>query len=197
MFQIVGFVLSIWLSDEWVTTALSGDFHWACLNATADTGTRTLLVLLIWLTVLLLVDFLCAQQAAAMNRQSWVSHLQLQFVSVQFCHSICPFHLSHPQIVTDQQTGQKIQIVTAMNPSSVPKQQFILATADSSGTSKVILTSPDSHNTKRLIFTSADSLMPGRIQVRFSSWYPPGIWWCDDTSPTMTLAKPWSWFVLS
>uniref|UniRef100_A0A8C8DT89 Nuclear receptor subfamily 2, group C, member 2 n=1 Tax=Oryzias sinensis TaxID=183150 RepID=A0A8C8DT89_9TELE len=42
-------------------------------------------------------------------------------------------------ILTDQQTGQKIQIVTAMNPSSVPKQQFILTTADSSGASKVIL----------------------------------------------------------
>ncbi|XP_029911532.1 nuclear receptor subfamily 2 group C member 2 [Myripristis murdjan] len=69
------------------------------------------------------------------------------------------------QIVTDQQTGQKIQIVTAMNPSSAPKQQFILTTADGSGTGKVILASPDSHNTKQLIFTSADSLMPGRIQI--------------------------------
>ncbi|RVE70713.1 hypothetical protein OJAV_G00067310 [Oryzias javanicus] len=69
------------------------------------------------------------------------------------------------QILTDQQTGQKIQIVTAMNPSSVPKQQFILTTADSSGASKVILASPESHNTKQLILTAADSLMPGRIQI--------------------------------
>lgn len=69
------------------------------------------------------------------------------------------------QIVTDQQTGQKIQIVTAMNPSSAPKQQFILTTADSSGAGKVILASPDTHNTKQLIFTAADSLMPGRIQI--------------------------------
>ncbi|KAM4563873.1 nuclear receptor subfamily 2 group C member 2 isoform 1-T1 [Odontesthes bonariensis] len=69
------------------------------------------------------------------------------------------------QIVTDQQTGQKIQIVTAMNPSNAPKQQFILATADGSGASKVILASPESHNTKQLIFTAADSLMPGRIQI--------------------------------
>ncbi|XP_068453982.1 nuclear receptor subfamily 2 group C member 2 isoform X2 [Clinocottus analis] len=69
------------------------------------------------------------------------------------------------QIVTDQQTGQKIQIVTAMKPSGAPKQQFILTTADSSGASKVILASPDSHNTKQLIFTAADSLMPGRIQI--------------------------------
>ncbi|XP_068585740.1 nuclear receptor subfamily 2 group C member 2 isoform X3 [Cebidichthys violaceus] len=69
------------------------------------------------------------------------------------------------QIVTDQQTGQKIQIVTAMKPSSAPKQQFILTTADSSGGGKVLLASPDSHNTKQLIFTAADSLMPGRIQI--------------------------------
>ncbi|TKS77773.1 Nuclear receptor subfamily 2 group C member 2 [Collichthys lucidus] len=69
------------------------------------------------------------------------------------------------QIVTDQQTGQKIQIVTAMKPSTAPKQQFILTTADSSGAGKVILASPDSHNTKQLIFTAADSLMPGRIQI--------------------------------
>ncbi|XP_026224248.1 nuclear receptor subfamily 2 group C member 2 isoform X1 [Anabas testudineus] len=69
------------------------------------------------------------------------------------------------QIVTDQQTGQKIQIVTAMNPSNAPKQQFILTTADSSGAGKVILASPDSHNTKQLIFTAAESLMPGRIQI--------------------------------
>ncbi|CAJ1084937.1 nuclear receptor subfamily 2 group C member 2 isoform X4 [Xyrichtys novacula] len=69
------------------------------------------------------------------------------------------------QIVTDQQTGQKIQIVTAIKPSSAPKQQFILTTADSSGAGKVILASPDSHNAKQLIFTAADSLMPGRIQI--------------------------------
>uniref|UniRef100_A0A3Q3MEH6 Nuclear receptor subfamily 2, group C, member 2 n=1 Tax=Mastacembelus armatus TaxID=205130 RepID=A0A3Q3MEH6_9TELE len=69
------------------------------------------------------------------------------------------------QIVTDQQTGQKIQIMTAMNPSNAPKQQFILTTADSSGAGKVILASPDSHNTKHLIFTAAENLMPGRIQV--------------------------------
>uniref|UniRef100_A0A8C8DTL6 Nuclear receptor subfamily 2, group C, member 2 n=1 Tax=Oryzias sinensis TaxID=183150 RepID=A0A8C8DTL6_9TELE len=69
------------------------------------------------------------------------------------------------EILTDQQTGQKIQIVTAMNPSSVPKQQFILTTADSSGASKVILASPENHSPKQLILTAADSLMPGRIQI--------------------------------
>uniref|UniRef100_A0A8C7YKX3 Nuclear receptor subfamily 2, group C, member 2 n=1 Tax=Oryzias sinensis TaxID=183150 RepID=A0A8C7YKX3_9TELE len=57
-------------------------------------------------------------------------------------------------ILTDQQTGQKIQIVTAMNPSSVPKQQFILTTADSSGASKVILASPENHSPKQLILTA-------------------------------------------
>ncbi|XP_061535262.1 nuclear receptor subfamily 2 group C member 2 isoform X2 [Phycodurus eques] len=69
------------------------------------------------------------------------------------------------KIITDQQRGQKIQIVTAMNSSSAPKQQFILTTSDSTGAGKVILTSPDNHNTKQLIFTSAESLMPGRIQI--------------------------------
>lgn len=73
--------------------------------------------------------------------------------------------ISDTQIVTDQQTGQKIQIVTAMKPPPVPKQQFILTTADSAGSGKVLLTSSDTHNTKQLIFTAADSLMPGRIQV--------------------------------
>ncbi|XP_024915278.1 nuclear receptor subfamily 2 group C member 2 isoform X1 [Cynoglossus semilaevis] len=71
----------------------------------------------------------------------------------------------HIQIVTDQETGQKIQIVTAMNPSTAPKQQFILTTADNSGAGKLILASSDSHSNKQLIFTAADSLMPGRIQI--------------------------------
>ncbi|KAK7135242.1 hypothetical protein R3I94_014028 [Phoxinus phoxinus] len=56
------------------------------------------------------------------------------------------------QIVTDQQTGQKIQIVTALDSNTVPKQQFILAS------------SPESASAKQLIFATADSLVPGRIQ---------------------------------
>ncbi|XP_038127472.1 nuclear receptor subfamily 2 group C member 2 isoform X2 [Cyprinodon tularosa] len=52
-----------------------------------------------------------------------------------------------------------------MDPSSAPKQQFILTTADSLGASKVILASPETHNTKQVIFTAADSLRPGRIQI--------------------------------
>ncbi|XP_041941852.1 nuclear receptor subfamily 2 group C member 2 [Alosa alosa] len=69
------------------------------------------------------------------------------------------------QIVTDQQTGQKIQIVTTVDPTCNPKQQFILASPDGTGASKVILASPESQNAKQLIFTTADSLMPGRIQI--------------------------------
>ncbi|TSL97273.1 Nuclear receptor subfamily 2 group C member 2 [Bagarius yarrelli] len=68
------------------------------------------------------------------------------------------------QIVTDQQTGQKIQIVTAVDPASVPKQQFILAAHDGTSTGKVILASPSSPSTKQLIFTTSDSLVPGQIQ---------------------------------
>ncbi|TNN00304.1 hypothetical protein fugu_011550 [Takifugu bimaculatus] len=72
------------------------------------------------------------------------------------------------QIVTDQQTGQKIQIVTALQPSSPGKQQFILANADySSGgkvivakqegsPNKVILTSSDGSAVNQLLFASPD-----------------------------------------
>ncbi|MBN3281797.1 NR2C2 protein, partial [Polyodon spathula] len=68
------------------------------------------------------------------------------------------------QIVTDQQTGQKIQIVTAVD-SSASRQQFILTTPDGSGAGKVILAAPDSANTKQLIFTTAENIVPGRIQI--------------------------------
>lgn len=71
------------------------------------------------------------------------------------------------QIVTDQQTGQKIQIVTALEPSSPGKQQFILANADYSSAgkvilkqegspNKVILTTPDTSGVNQLLFTSPD-----------------------------------------
>uniref|UniRef100_A0A2K6AJ07 Nuclear receptor subfamily 2 group C member 2 n=1 Tax=Mandrillus leucophaeus TaxID=9568 RepID=A0A2K6AJ07_MANLE len=71
------------------------------------------------------------------------------------------------QIVTDQQTGQKIQIVTAVDASGSPKQQFILTSPDGAGTGKVILASPETSSAKQLIFTTSDNLVPGRIQVRF------------------------------
>lgn len=71
------------------------------------------------------------------------------------------------QIVTDQQTGQKIQIVTALEPSSPGKQQFILANADYSSAgkvilkqegspNKVILAAPDSSGVNQLLFASPD-----------------------------------------
>lgn len=80
------------------------------------------------------------------------------------------------QIVTDQQTGQKIQIVTALEPASPGKQQFILANADYSPGGKVILTkqegspnkvilaSPDGSGVNQLLFASPD-LAGQQIQV--------------------------------
>uniref|UniRef100_A0A8D0LBU7 Nuclear receptor subfamily 2 group C member 2 n=1 Tax=Sphenodon punctatus TaxID=8508 RepID=A0A8D0LBU7_SPHPU len=69
------------------------------------------------------------------------------------------------KIVTDQQTGQKIQIVTAVDSSVSPKQQFILTSPDGTGTGKVILAAPETSNTKQLIFTTTDNIVPGRIQI--------------------------------
>ncbi|XP_062989838.1 nuclear receptor subfamily 2 group C member 1 isoform X2 [Elgaria multicarinata webbii] len=71
------------------------------------------------------------------------------------------------QIVTDQQTGQKIQIVTALDQTAAGKQ-FILTNHDSSTPSKVILarqdatqgkvflTTPDAAGVNQLFFTSPD-----------------------------------------
>ncbi|KAJ7329918.1 hypothetical protein JRQ81_016092 [Phrynocephalus forsythii] len=71
------------------------------------------------------------------------------------------------QIVTDQQTGQKIQIVTALDQTSTGKQ-FILTNHDGSTPSKVILarqdttpgkvflTTPDAAGINQLFFTSPD-----------------------------------------
>ncbi|RMB99083.1 hypothetical protein DUI87_24629 [Hirundo rustica rustica] len=69
------------------------------------------------------------------------------------------------QIVTDQQTGQKIQIVTAVDSAASPKQQFILASPDGTGAGKVILAAPEASNAKQLIFTTTDNIVPGRIQI--------------------------------
>ncbi|XP_042195467.1 nuclear receptor subfamily 2 group C member 2 isoform X4 [Callorhinchus milii] len=81
------------------------------------------------------------------------------------------------QIVTDQQTGQKIQIVTALDPSTSSKQ-FILTTPDGTGAGKVILaggdspvqgklilTTPDSSSPKQLILTTTDGIVPQRFQI--------------------------------
>lgn len=67
--------------------------------------------------------------------------------------------------MTDQQTGQKIQIVTAVDSAVSPKQQFILASPDGTGAGKVILATPETSNAKQLIFTTTDNIVPGRIQV--------------------------------
>ncbi|KAJ7410815.1 Nuclear receptor subfamily 2 group C member 1 [Pitangus sulphuratus] len=56
------------------------------------------------------------------------------------------------QIVTDQQTGQKIQIVTALDQSSAGKQ-FILTNHDGSTPSKVILARQDSTPGKVILAT--------------------------------------------
>ncbi|KAG7454359.1 hypothetical protein MATL_G00258870 [Megalops atlanticus] len=72
------------------------------------------------------------------------------------------------QIVTDQQTGQKIQIVTAFDQASAGRQQFILANADAAtagkvilakqepSPGKVILAAPDGAGLNQLLFTSPD-----------------------------------------
>ncbi|TRY95416.1 hypothetical protein DNTS_003551 [Danionella cerebrum] len=67
------------------------------------------------------------------------------------------------QIVTEQQSGQNIQIVTALDPT-LSKQQFILASPDGTSAGKVLLASPEGTGAKQLIFATADSLVPGRIQ---------------------------------
>lgn len=76
--------------------------------------------------------------------------------------------------MTDQQTGQKIQIVTALEQLSAGKQQFILANADYSTAGKVILTKQESPQGKvflatpdgnQLLFTASD-LAGQQIQVR-------------------------------
>lgn len=55
--------------------------------------------------------------------------------------------------------------MTSVDSSVSPKQQFILASPDGTGTGKVILAAPETSNTKQLIFTTTDNIVPGRIQV--------------------------------
>ncbi|NP_001084198.1 nuclear receptor subfamily 2 group C member 1-A [Xenopus laevis] len=69
------------------------------------------------------------------------------------------------QIVTDPQTGQKIQIVTALDQSGVSKQ-FILTNNDGSLPSKVILARQDS-NQGKVFLTTPDAA--GMNQLFFSS----------------------------
>ncbi|XP_006633373.1 nuclear receptor subfamily 2 group C member 1 [Lepisosteus oculatus] len=79
------------------------------------------------------------------------------------------------QIVTDQQTGQKIQIVTALDQASAGKQ-YILTNADGStpgkvilarqehSQGKVILATPDGTGVNQVLFTSPD-LSTQQIQI--------------------------------
>lgn len=63
------------------------------------------------------------------------------------------------EIVTEQQTGQKIQIVTALDHSTQGKQ-FILANHEGSTPGKVFLTTPDAAGVNQLFFTSPDLSAP-------------------------------------
>jgi len=74
--------------------------------------------------------------------------------------------------VTDQQTGQKIQIVTALEPSSPGKQhQYILANADYSSGGKLILakqeSSPNKITPNKVILSGHEG--SGVNQVLFAS----------------------------
>ncbi|XP_038666796.1 nuclear receptor subfamily 2 group C member 2 isoform X2 [Scyliorhinus canicula] len=81
------------------------------------------------------------------------------------------------QIVTDQQTGQKIQIVTTLDTAASSKE-LILATPDGRGAGRVILdsgnntaqgklvlTTPESSSSKQLILTTTDGIVPQRFQI--------------------------------
>uniref|UniRef100_A0A8C5Y7U1 Nuclear receptor subfamily 2 group C member 2 n=1 Tax=Microcebus murinus TaxID=30608 RepID=A0A8C5Y7U1_MICMU len=68
-------------------------------------------------------------------------------------------------ILSEQQAGQKIQIVTAVDASGSAKQQFLLASPDGAGAGKVILAAPEPASAKQLILATADALVPGRIQI--------------------------------
>uniref|UniRef100_A0A3Q2QF93 Nuclear receptor subfamily 2, group C, member 1 n=1 Tax=Fundulus heteroclitus TaxID=8078 RepID=A0A3Q2QF93_FUNHE len=86
---------------------------------------------------------------------------------IQFVSADNSMALGHRiQIVTDQQTGQKIQIVTALEPSSPGKQQFILANADYSTGGKVILAKQQGSPNKVILASSDGS---GVNQLLFAS----------------------------
>ncbi|XP_020311720.1 nuclear receptor subfamily 2 group C member 1-A isoform X4 [Oncorhynchus kisutch] len=71
------------------------------------------------------------------------------------------------QIVTDQSTGQKIQIVTALEQGSGGKQQFILANADYSTPGKVILAKQEASSPGKVILAAQDG--SGVNQLLFTS----------------------------
>ncbi|KAJ8016177.1 hypothetical protein DPEC_G00004490, partial [Dallia pectoralis] len=106
-------------------------------------------------------QIVASEQVAEMKKSP--AGLSVTNVSPQHFQIISTERSATPQRV--QETGQRIQIVTTMDTSSGPKQQFILAASDGSGTGKVILTCPENQSGEQLIFTTADSLVPGRIQI--------------------------------
>ncbi|XP_019895947.1 nuclear receptor subfamily 2 group C member 1 isoform X3 [Esox lucius] len=71
------------------------------------------------------------------------------------------------QIVTDQSTGQKIQIVTSLEQGSGGKQQFILANADYSTAGKVILAKQEASSPGKVILAAPDG--SGVNQLLFAS----------------------------
>uniref|UniRef100_A0A8C7H9I4 Nuclear receptor subfamily 2, group C, member 1 n=1 Tax=Oncorhynchus kisutch TaxID=8019 RepID=A0A8C7H9I4_ONCKI len=71
------------------------------------------------------------------------------------------------KIVTDQSTGQKIQIVTALEQGSGGKQQFILANADYSTPGKVILAKQEASSPGKVILAAQDG--SGVNQLLFTS----------------------------
>ncbi|XP_014350331.1 nuclear receptor subfamily 2 group C member 1 isoform X1 [Latimeria chalumnae] len=83
------------------------------------------------------------------------------------------------QIVTDQQTGQKIQIITAFDQASSGKQLFLtnadgttpgklFLTRQDSAPGKVILATPDAAGVNQLIFTTPD-MSTQQIQIMAES----------------------------
>ncbi|XP_049578361.1 nuclear receptor subfamily 2 group C member 1 [Syngnathus scovelli] len=90
------------------------------------------------------------------------------------------------QIVTDPQSGQKIQIVTALEPGSpAGKQQFILASAEYSPGGKVILAKREGSPNKVIVAAPADS--SGQInQLLFAS---PDLQFVTEGSE-QSVAKP-------
>ncbi|XP_078504669.1 nuclear receptor subfamily 2 group C member 1 [Lissotriton helveticus] len=111
------------------------------------------------------------QQMGEISRsQGAVTHTALMDGStqrIQILPSDSSLNLpSRIQIVTDQQTGQKIQIVTSLDQGAAGKQ-YILTNSDGSSSSKVIIArqdssqgkvylSPDSSGINQLFFAGAD-----------------------------------------
>ncbi|XP_023668448.1 nuclear receptor subfamily 2 group C member 1 isoform X2 [Paramormyrops kingsleyae] len=93
------------------------------------------------------------------------------------------------QIVTDQQTGQKIQIVTAYDQAPAGKQQFILANADYSTAGKVILTKQEQTPSK-VILATPDSTAVNQLLFASPELAGQQIQFVTDGSLDQSAAKP-------